>query len=77
MVDGVWKGVQSLVIGSSDQLSLNKFFDPSTPSMEKSCDGEENGVGGGKNNGENSSPLMSLPVDCITATDCSADHSCQ
>ena len=33
MADGVWKGVESLVIGRSDQLSLNKFFDPSTPSM--------------------------------------------
>ena len=33
MADGVWKGVHSKVIGRSDQLSLNKFFDPSTPSM--------------------------------------------
>ena len=33
MADGVWKGVQSYVIGRSDQLSLNKFFDASTPSM--------------------------------------------
>ena len=33
MADGVWKGVQSLVIGRSNQLLLNKFFDPSTPSM--------------------------------------------
>ena len=32
MADEVWKGVQSLVIGRSDQLSLNKFY-PSTPSM--------------------------------------------
>ena len=30
---GVWKGVY--------QLSLNKFFDPSTPSMRKGCNGEE------------------------------------
>ena len=34
MADGVWKGVQSLVIGRSDQLLLNKFFDLSTPSMK-------------------------------------------
>ena len=34
-------GVQSYVIGRSDQLSLNKFFDPSTPSMRKVRDGEE------------------------------------
>ena len=33
MVDGVWKG------GHSKQLSLNKFFDPSTPSMRKGRDG--------------------------------------
>ena len=41
MADGVWKGVQSQVIGRSRQLSLNKFFDPSTPSMRKVDDGEE------------------------------------
>ena len=35
MADGVWKGVQSKVIGRSRQLSLNKFFDKSTPSMRK------------------------------------------
>ena len=32
MADGVWK--------VSKQLSLNKFFDPSTPSMRKGRDGE-------------------------------------
>ena len=58
------------------QLSLNKFFDPSTPSMRKGRDGEwkKNGMG---NNGENSGPLTSLPVDRLTATDCNADRSCQ
>ena len=30
-----------------------------------------------KNNGENSGPLTSLPVDRLTATDCNADRSCQ
>ena len=30
-----------------------------------------------ENNGENSGPLTSLPVDCLTATDCNADRSCQ
>ena len=30
-----------------------------------------------KNNGLNSGPLSSLPVGCITATDCFADRSCQ
>ena len=29
------------VLGRSRQLSLNKFFDPSTPSMRKVDDGEE------------------------------------
>ena len=43
MADGVWKGVQPQVIGHFKQLSLNKFFDPSTPSMRKGRDGEWNG----------------------------------
>ena len=37
MAEGVWKGV----FGRSKQLSLNKFFDPSTPSMRKGRDGEK------------------------------------
>ena len=41
MADGVWKGVEPKVIGRSEQLSQNKFFDPSTPSMRKIDDGEE------------------------------------
>ena len=39
MVDGVWKGVNPLVFGRSKQLLLNKFFDPSTPSMRKGRNG--------------------------------------
>ena len=39
MADGVWKGAYPLVFGRSKQLSLNKFFDPSTPSMRKGRDG--------------------------------------
>ena len=35
MADGVWKGVYPQVFGHAKQLSLNKFFDPSTPSMRK------------------------------------------
>ena len=35
MADGVWKGVHF------EPLSLNKFFDPSTPSMRKGRDGGE------------------------------------
>ena len=30
-----------MVLGHSKQLSLNKFFDPSTPSMKKGHDGEQ------------------------------------
>merc|ERR1711954_295461 len=41
MAEGVWKGVYPKVFGRSRQLSLNKFFDPSTPSMRKGRDGEK------------------------------------
>ena len=41
MADGVWKGVYPLVLGRSRQLSLNKFFDPSAPSMRKVYDGKK------------------------------------
>ena len=40
MADRVWKGVDPKVLGRSQQLLLNKFFDPSTPSMRKGRDGE-------------------------------------
>ena len=39
------------------QLSLNKFFDPSTPSMRKGCDGEVVEVEEVEKNSENSGPL--------------------
>ena len=41
MADGVWKGVQSYVIGHSRQLSLNRFFYSRTPSMRKVDNGEK------------------------------------
>ena len=41
MADRVWKGVYPKVFGHSKQLSLNKFFDPSTPSMRKVDNGEK------------------------------------
>ena len=41
MAGGVWKGVYSKVFGRCRQLSLNKFLDPSTPSMRKVDDGEK------------------------------------
>jgi len=40
MADGVWKRVYQ-VLGRSRQLSLNKFFDPSAPSMRKVDDGKK------------------------------------
>ena len=43
MADGVWKGVNPLGFGRFKQLSLNKFFDPSTPSMRKGRDREKQG----------------------------------
>ena len=36
MADGVWKYVKPYVIGPSDQLLLNKFFDSIIPSMRAS-----------------------------------------
>ena len=48
MADGVWKGVYPYVLARSKQLSLNKFFDPSTPSMRKGRDGGNRGKKNGK-----------------------------
>ena len=39
--DGVWKGVYPKIFGRSRQLSLNKFFDPSAPSMRNVDDGKK------------------------------------
>ena len=41
MADGVWKGVQPWLIGHFEALSLNKFSDPSTPSVRKGDNGEK------------------------------------
>ena len=43
MADVVWKSVYPEVFGYSKQLLLNKFFDPSTPSMRKCPDGGKKG----------------------------------
>ena len=48
MANGVWEGVYLQVFGRSKQLLLNKFFDPSTPSMRKGRDGGNGGKNGGK-----------------------------
>ena len=58
MAEGVWKGVYPQDFGRSRQLSLNKFFDPSTPSMRKGRNGEKktekkNGKTGKKKREEN------------------------
>ena len=54
MADRVWKGVYPKIFGRSSQLSLNKFFDPSTPSMRKGRDGEKKpGKKQGKNEKKN------------------------
>ena len=37
----VWKSFYPEVFGHSHQLTLNKFFDPSTPSIRKGRDGGE------------------------------------
>ena len=68
MADGAWKYVKPYVIDPSDQLLLNKFFDPSIQSMRKGRDGEKMK----ENNGENSGPLTSLPVDRLNGDDCNA-----
>ena len=41
MADRVWKGVYLKFLGRSCQHLLNKFLDPSTPSMRKVDDGEK------------------------------------
>ena len=41
MADVAWKGVYPYIFGLFHQLSLNKFFDPCTPSMRKVDDGEK------------------------------------
>ena len=50
MADGVWKGIYPQLFGRSEQLLLNKFFDPSTPFMRKGRNGEKEY---GKNGMEN------------------------
>ena len=41
-------GGPKMVDGRSPQLPLNKFFDPSTTSMRKGCDGEKKRSGRGR-----------------------------
>ena len=57
MADGVWKDVYPQIFGQSNQLSLNKFFDPSTPSMKK---GRNGGEKRGKTGGERKKRMMKI-----------------
>ena len=67
------------VLGRSCQLLLNKFFEPSTPSIRKVDDGgEKNRVKRKKeNNSENSGHLHHCQLSPQTLTDRNADCSCQ
>ena len=75
---------------SNNQLSLNKFFDPSTPSMRKGRDGgrkktgKKRGKKGGETGGKKKKRMMkivatmSLPaVDLPSANHWNAERSCQ
>ena len=54
MADGVWKRIQPQVIDHFEPLLLNKFFDPSTPSIRKGRYGEKRKEKKEENNGGNS-----------------------
>ena len=54
---GPQRGLESVlpqVFGCSHELSQNKFFNLSTPSLRKGRDGEKKNGGGMENNDENS-----------------------
>ena len=61
MAEGVWKGVYPWVCERSKQLSLNKFFDPSTPSMRKGRDG------GGKKTGRTGKKKRRMKIVATTS----------
>ena len=71
MADWVLKGVYPKVFGCSHQPSLNKFFDPSPPSMRK---GEKNR----RERGEKKKRLMKIvATTSLLAVDRpNAAHSC-
>ena len=82
MADGVWKGVQPQVIGHFEPLSLNKFFDPSTPSMRKGRDGGEKSEMKKmkENNGGNSGHFVVAsrpPNSNQLQRSCSCQNDCQ
>ena len=69
-----------VVIGHFEQLLLNKFFDPSAPSMRKGDDGEKKT---GKKRGKKKKIMIKIVATNVVAsrppekTDCNADRSCQ
>ena len=77
MADRVWKGVYPKVFGHSKQLALNKFFDPSTPTMSKGDSGR-NEEKKRKKTVMRIVATMSLPaVNCPNADRGNAACSCQ
>ena len=62
MADKVWKGVYPSVFGRSRQLSLNKFFYPSAPSMRTVDDGEKK-----KEKKKIMSPLTNMATNVIAS----------
>ena len=60
-------------------LSINKFFDPNTPSMRKVDNGEKRRrkKKEREKNGGNSGPLTSLPVDRLNGDRLQCQSSCQ
>ena len=58
MANGVKKGVYPQVFGHFKQLSLNKFLDPSTPTMRKGRDGGNGEKKEGKKRGKKRKILM-------------------
>ena len=77
MADGVWKVVYSQVFGHSKQLSLNKFFDPSTPSMRKVDNGEKKKKKKEENNDVDSGHKRRCQSTARTPIDWNAASSCQ
>ena len=81
MADGVWKGVCPYVFGHSKQLLLNNFFDLSTPSIRKGCEGGEKD--GGKTGGKKKRLMIIVATTSLPAVDrpntdhWSAARSCQ
>ena len=72
MADRVWNGIYPLFFWRSRQLSLNKFFDPSTPSVRKEDDGEKR-----KEKRENNVVYCGHLRRCQLAARPPTDRSCQ